>query len=138
MRRNDYLEWVIVIDWSKYPNFTPSEFRCKHTGQIHVDAAFMGRLQRLRDEFGKPMIINSGYRHSSHPEEAGKTEPGAHTSGRACDIRVQGSDALRLITLAVKHGFTGIGVNQKGPARFIHLDDLEHQPNRPRPWVWSY
>jgi hypothetical protein len=32
-------------------------------------------------------------------------------------------------------GFTGIGVQQKGSRRFIHLDVLQ---NPPRPNVWSY
>ena len=34
--------------------------------------------------------------------------------------------------------FTGIGVNQKGDSRFIHIDDIESTQKRPRPWVWSY
>ena len=35
-------------------------------------------------------------------------------------------------------GFTGIGVNQKGGARFLHLDTIESSPARPRPTIWSY
>ncbi|KZX61306.1 peptidase M15A [Alcanivorax sp. HI0033] len=98
----------------------------------------MEKLQALRTEYGKPMTVTSGYRHPTHPIEARKASPGAHASGRAADIAVQGGDALKLIELALKHGFTGIGVNQKGDGRFIHLDDLKHEPGRPRPWVWSY
>ena len=126
------------MNWSNYPSFTVGEFRCKHTGQIRMNAGFMDRLQALRTEYGKAMVISSGYRDPAHPIEARKSEPGAHSTGHACDVLVRGGDALRLIGLALKHGFTGIGVKQSGGSRFIHLDDLQHEPNRPRPWVWSY
>ena len=127
-----------VTEWGRWPNFSAAEFRCQHTGADGMDATFMDRLQALRADFGKPMVISSGYRDPSHPIEAAKPQPGAHASGRACDVRVEGGEALELVALAYRHGFTGIGVQQKGGGRFIHLDDLPHAPNRPRPWIWSY
>jgi len=127
-----------MIDWSKYPNFSEDEFRCSQTGVAHVHPEFMDRLQKLRNIYGLPIVITSGYRHELHPIEAKKREPGAHTTGRACDIAVQGSDALEIVLLAVDCGFTGIGVHQKGSGRFIHLDDLPTKKGRPRPWIWSY
>lgn len=127
-----------MLNWASYPNFTPDEFRCTHTGQLSMSAHFMERLQALRTEYGKPMIVSSGYRHATHPIEAGKDEPGPHNTGRACDVAVMGGEALELTALAVKHGFTGVGVNQKGGGRFLHLDDLPHSTNRPRPWMWGY
>ena len=126
------------MDWSRWPNFSAGEFRCSHTGKDGMDPAFMDRLQALRTEYGKPMVITSGYRDPAHPIEARKASPGAHASGRAADIAVRGRDALQVIELALKHGFTGFGVNQKGGGRFIHLDDLPNDTGRPRPWIWSY
>lgn len=126
------------MNWQNYPNFSEAEFRCKHTGKLAMDEAFMARLQALRTDYGKPMAISSGYRHETHPIEAAKDEPGAHSTGHACDVLIRGGDALKLIALAVKHGFTGIGVKQKAKSRFIHLDDLPHSFKRPRPTVWSY
>jgi zinc D-Ala-D-Ala carboxypeptidase len=126
-----------VVDWSQYPNFMEGEFRCRHTGECVMQPAFLARLQALRTAYGRPMVITSGYRHPTHPVEARKAAPGAHSQGRAADIAVHGADALRLIVLAAEHGFTGIGVQQKGAARFIHLDDLQ-APAWPRPTVWSY
>jgi zinc D-Ala-D-Ala carboxypeptidase len=67
--------------------------------------------------------------------EAKKASPGAHASGLACDIGVQGEEAHRLLALALEAGFTGIGVQQKGSGRFLHLDTLE---GRFTPTVWSY
>tara|TARA_R110001583_G_scaffold25218_6_gene91455 strand:+ start:4157 stop:4540 length:384 start_codon:yes stop_codon:yes gene_type:complete len=127
------------MNWQNYPNFSEAEFRCKHTGKLAMDEGFMGRLQALRTDYGKPLPISSGYRHETHPIEAAKEGgPGPHTTGRACDIKIMGGNALTLIALAVKHGFTGVGVRQKGSKRFLHIDDLPHEFKRPRPWVWSY
>ena len=67
-----------------------------------------------------------------------KRAPGAHASGRAVDIGVRGDRALKVIEVALKHGMTGIGVNQKGGSRFIHLDDLEASGKFHRPTIWSY
>jgi len=45
---------------------------------------------------------------------------------------VSGEDAQTLIKLALDLGFKGIGVNQKGEGRFIHID------HRSEPAMWSY
>lgn len=123
------------MDWNKYPNFSESEFACKHCGKTEMDPQFMATLQQLRTAYGKPMKITSGYRCAEHPFEARKSSPGAHNMGIACDVAVSGQDAYQLIQLAFVFGFTGIGVNQKGSGRFIHLDTWREGP---RPNVWSY
>ena len=98
----------------------------------------MWRLQELRDSYGKPMRITSGYRCPNHPIEAAKSKPGAHASGRAVDVAVSHNEAYILLRLAVRMGFSGIGVQQKGDGRFLHLDDLETKDGFMRPTVWSY
>jgi zinc D-Ala-D-Ala carboxypeptidase len=124
------------MDWSRYPNFKKSEFDCSHCGKNEMQPDFMAALQTLRTSYGKPMRITSGYRCPQHPIEAKKAAPGAHASGRAADIGVQGKDAFLLLKLAFAQGFTGIGVQQKGASRlFIHLDTVI---TGPRPNVWSY
>lgn len=128
----------MITNWSRFENFSKHEFDCSHTGENRMDIIFMRRLQKLRSEYGKSMVITSGYRHPTHPIEARKSQPGSHSSGRAADIRVKGKDALILITLALKHGFTGIGVQQKGGTRFIHLDDIPPGGRLYRPTIWSY
>ena len=126
------------MNWQDYPNFTKEEFDCQHTGENAMQPDFMQRLQALRTEYGKPMIITSGYRSTEHPIEAAKQTIGPHTTGRACDVSVSGENALLLLSLAVKHGFTGIGVKQKGSRRFLHLDDLTIADGYARPTIWSY
>jgi uncharacterized protein YcbK (DUF882 family) len=123
------------MDWSKYPNFKADEFSCKHCGQNKMQPEFMDKLQELRNLYCKPMKITSGYRCPKHPIEAAKKASGAHSTGLAADIGVDGSEAHKILSLAMQLGFTGIGVQQKGAGRFIHVDTVKSPP---RPNVWSY
>lgn len=128
------------MDWTKYPNFSEAEFRCKHTGRNEMKPDFMEKLQTLRTAYGIPMVITSGYRHPSHHIERKKPAGsiGPHTTGRAVDIFVRGHDVYALTKLAMEHGFTGIGLRQHGASRFLHLDDLPNAARQPRPWIWTY
>lgn len=126
------------MSWES-PYFTQDELRCQcGCGADGMNAEFMEKLTSLRADWGQPMVVTSGYRCPEHPIEAKKTKPGAHASGRAVDIAIQGEDAYKLLCVALGHGFSGIGVNQKGSSRFIHLDDLTRDEGWPRPTVWSY
>lgn len=97
----------------------------------------MDALQALRTAYGKPITITSGYRspeHNTLVSVTGRTGP--HTTGKACDIAVARADAWALLRLICADGrFTGIGINQKGAGRFIHIDMLTAGP---RPSLWSY
>jgi zinc D-Ala-D-Ala carboxypeptidase len=121
------------MNYGKY--FSESEFACRHCGQARMDQQFLDRVNELRERVGFPLKISSGYRCPEHPIEAKKSEPGAHTTGMAADVAVHGALAHSLLAEAMAMGFKGIGVQQKGTGRFIHLDDWEN-PNRPT--VWSY
>jgi len=128
------------VDWGNSKYFKASEFTCSHTGTEKMDQNFINKLNNLREIYGKPMTVSSGYRDSTHPVEAIKKDPtsGAHVSGKAADILIERKNAYELLSLAFDVGFTGIGVNQKGGARFLHLDTIEGSPARPRPTIWSY
>lgn len=122
--------------------FTPEEFTCKHCGQSHMNPEFVRKLDVLRERCGFPLVISSGYRCPEYNSTVSKTgDSGPHTTGRAVDILVHGSQAFDVISLAKGAGMTGIGIQQRTyphNGRFIHLDDLEQAEGRPRPWVWSY
>ena len=135
---------VVVMEytadnWSyeRWPNFRPAELACSETGVCDMSPQFMDRVQKLRDELG-PLRITSGYRSPQHPVELKKDVPGAQTYGRAGDVALSGVAAYELLALAAKLGFTGIGIQQRGDGRFVHLDDLGAEFHAPRPWVWSY
>ena len=115
--------------------FSEAEFACRHCQEARMDQKFLNRLNELRVKCGFPFKVTSGYRCPEHPVEAKKKASGAHTTGRAVDIACDGGLAYILVKEALAMEFRGIGVNQKGSARFIHLDDLE---SNTRPTIWSY
>lgn len=127
------------MDWTKYaPYFTAQEFRCKHTGKDGMTPEFMDVLLAIRIEYDKPMRISSGFRDVSHPLERKKVATGEHPRGTCCDVLVSGGDAIRLMQIAIKHGITRIGVQQKGSqeSRFLHLGI--GGSGLPNPAIWSY
>lgn len=124
-----------MIDWSKYPNFQPAEFRCKHTGKDGIREEFLNVLQAIRTEYGKPMSIASGYRHPTHPVEAAKKSKtaGEHTLGMCADIACTTSgDRYQLVRLAMKHGINRIGIAKN----FLHLG--LGGPGLPPNVIWDY
>jgi zinc D-Ala-D-Ala carboxypeptidase len=116
--------------------FYKDEFACKHCGQNLTNEDFLAKLNRFGEKLLFPVIVSSGYRCPEHNQKVSKTGPkGPHTTGRAVDLAVRGEQAYIVLREALISGaFTGIGVNQKGESRFIHLDDLKDN----RPAVWSY
>ena len=88
------------MDWSKYPNFSADEFRCKcGCSDLIISEQLMDVMQSLRDEYDRPMTITSGYRCPLHPVEERKETPGVHSTGMACDVGVSGKDAYDLLKL---------------------------------------
>ena len=125
--------------YRRWPNFAFTEMACQETGECRIDETMMDRLQQLRDNYGFPLTITSGYRSPRHSIEAAKETPGTHAKGRAVDIACNGVEALDLIEEALEVSFTGFGVQQKGKNRFLHLDDLKDgEHTAPRPTIWSY
>jgi len=120
--------------------FSVDELKCKGTDECNMDEGFMERLVTLRHKFNKPMVISSGYRSSSYNQVIGGARTSPHLYGKAVDVLVSGKAAHKLIGLAIQHGFTGIGVSQRGSheSRFLHLDTMDNSDIHPRPWVWSY
>jgi uncharacterized protein YcbK (DUF882 family) len=106
-------------DWSLYPNFSKSEFDCKHSGKNEMDHEFMQLLQELREELNFPLVITSGYRDKTHPVEARKTHSnGEHTQGRCCDVKcINSATRFKIIETALNLGFTRIGIAKT----FLHL-----------------
>ena len=75
-----------MIDWSLYKNFTREKFDCKETGENDMQPEALELFQRVRDMYGKPMIVLSGFRSVRHSEEINKENPGSHAQGMAGDF----------------------------------------------------
>ena len=120
-------------------NFTPAELTCKCGCGMMPSAHFMDRVQGLRDALGFPLPVSSAARCPAYNAKVSGTGlTGPHTTGRAIDLAVSHEEAYFVMAAAPAYGFTGIGVQQKGKNRFVHLDDLPNAPGQPRPTVWSY
>ena len=125
----------VSLDAWAWPNFRPFELRHRFDGRVYIVKSFLDKIQELRNRVGFGLEVNSYYRSPDYDTAIGGA--GTHPTGRAIDFRVAGTKAWHLQHKAAEMGFTGIGINQKGPwdKRFIHLDDLT-TGNRPR--IWSY
>jgi zinc D-Ala-D-Ala carboxypeptidase len=129
-----------MSDIWRWPHFSQAEMACKcGCGKCEMVPEFMDELEALRERFGKPLLVSSGYRCPDHNERespaTGRTGP--HTTGKACDFLISGPYALLLLVAATQLKFTGFGVKQHGPhnKRFLHLDTIHEGP---RPALWSY
>ena len=123
-----------------YKYFSDKELSCHGVdccgGLADMNHVFMIKLLAMRRELGFPFYITSAYRCPQHNSRISSTgDTGPHTTGQAVDILCMGHNAYRLIESALRHGMTGIGIKQKGPQRFIHVDDITGPV---RPWIWSY
>ncbi len=122
------------MNWDKWPNFSEREFKCGcGCGRADMDPEFMDKLQAVRDAYGLPMTVSSGFRCEGHNHAVGGAPGSMHLKGRAADIAIAGADARDLLFNALPV-MNGVGVKQRGPwnGRFLHLDDRELKA------IWTY
>ena len=73
------------MDWSRYPNFSREEFECSATGYCDMNEDFMEQVQILREVYGKPMAVTSGYRDPiEHPIESTRERYEGNQNLAAC------------------------------------------------------
>ena len=127
-------------------NFTTNEMHCQchyGCGQDEMNDEFMRMLQELRDQAGFAFRVSSARRCELHNSDISshKTKAGIHTFGKAVDIltgHIDTTAVLKLIKQAQDVGFTGLGLNLRGPrkGRFIHIDNRDSDFSPPA--VWTY
>ena len=126
----------VIVREKLSPHFYADEFVCRcGCGKLSMNPSFMLSLQQLREQYAKPMRITSGFRCKKKQEQLIADGRGAvdseHVWGNAADIAMDNAhDRYRLIALAFKLGFTGIGVAKD----FVHLDRRMQK----LPVVWTY
>lgn len=112
-------------------NFTVAEFACKDgSDPVFVDSSLAALLQKIRDHFGRPVVITSGYRTAAHNAAVGGSKSSQHLLGRAADFYVQGVPVATVAAYAetLLPGRGGIGrypKDAKHPARktgWVHID----------------
>lgn len=123
-----------------WKNFTIEEFACR-CGKCEnkIKPEIIDFAQQLRNDLGFPLIVTSGYRCPSYNNQVSTTGlDGPHTTGLAMDIAVDRVKAHELVQAAMFYGARGLGIMQKGPNRFVHLDLIQGDAKHPRPTIWSY
>ena len=102
-------------------NFTVKEFVCSDgTDTVFISSALVNLLQKIRNHFGKAVIINSAYRTEAHNKSIGGATYSQHKYGLAADIHIDGVTpkeiAAYVETLMPSSG--GIGIYKS----FVHVD----------------
>jgi len=107
-------------------NFTLDELACKcgkcDTTVEEINSNLVYQLQKLRDSFGLPIKIASGYRCPEHNKAIGGAPNSQHMRGTAVDIctrHLRGEQRYQLIQLIFRLStFNGVGI---GGGR-LHVD----------------
>ena len=112
-------------------SFRAKEFACKDgTDPLFVDSELVQVLQAIRDHFGAPVVITSGYRTAEHNAAVGGSKSSQHLLGRAADFYVEDVPVATVAAYAetLLPGCGGIGrypKDAKHPARktgWVHID----------------
>jgi hypothetical protein len=109
-------------------NFTEAEFRCRGTGRLPaggMNPRLIEALQAIRDRYGVPVIINSGYRSVEHNRAVGGSPNSQHIHGNAADFVVRGVCPLQVFRDLDPTWSGGLG-------RYNTFTHIDVRPNRTR------
>lgn len=115
-------------------HFNEGEFRaCTPSCSLqNMKQGTMNRLDKAREIAGIPFVLNSAYRSVAWEKSKGRTGTGAHTMGRAVDIRCNTSqNRMKIVRAALQAGFNRIGIGKT----YVHLDD---DLSLPQQVIWHY
>ena len=110
---------LVPWDAERWPNFTASEFACRHCGEYYHDPDSLDRLHMARTIVGKPFKINCGHR--CFIWNSDRRVRGANKSEHlrmAFDIDLAGHDRHKLKVILREVGFMAFGYY----ISFIHVD----------------
>ncbi len=102
-------------------NFKVREFACHDgTDTVFIADELVTLLQAIRDHFGKPVTINSGYRTETWNTRNGGSPRSQHKYGRAADICINGVTPQQIAAYAktLMPDWGGVGVYPT----FCHVD----------------
>jgi uncharacterized protein YcbK (DUF882 family) len=101
------------------PHFKLREFQCRCCGVVKLSPGLLAMLERMRGEWGAPMIVNSGYRCPKHNKAVGGAARSLHLCGMAADISADQKDQALLFEIAKNAGLTEVICG--GKRKYIHL-----------------
>lgn len=103
---------------SKY--FSVKELSCQcGCGLYNMNEKFLARIDKFREAFAHPILNPGGCRCPKWNRQVGGVSSSKHLTGEALDIPCRDSLVRgRLLELAVKQGFLGIGIGKI----LVHID----------------
>lgn len=122
--------------------FKLAEFQCQckencpgKIPNLRLNDQLLEVLNRIREKFGRPIIVSSGFRCRKHNNNIGGAVSSQHLVGTAADIRPASSNPDHLQQLfelcEEESGVVGLGDGRR--KGFIHVDVRLGQRRR-----WSY
>jgi len=121
-----------VSDRLLSPHFSVQEIACPCCGALPPEERLqplLACLEALRERYGHPMPVSSGYRCPRHNAAVGGAATSAHLLCAAADVRVEDSALRRrFVEAAIRSQIPGIGVYPS----HVHID-IE---DRPVPVLW--
>lgn len=116
---------------SSYPDIknepTPEE-------QANIVALVVNVLQPLRNSWGKPLSINSGFRCDELNKKVGGVPTSQHRKGQAADVRCPDPKGLLKCLLAMNIDFDQAGVYSS----FLHISFRKQGGNRREVFYGKY
>ena len=107
------------------PHFKAKEFQCKDKSEyLLVATELIETLEKIREHFNAPVIINSGYRTPSWNSKVNGSSNSYHCKGMAADIVVKGHSSREVAKYADEI------VEQGGVIKytnFVHVDVREER-----------
>jgi uncharacterized protein YcbK (DUF882 family) len=105
---------------------------CPCCGKEGMNQGFLGQMDHIRDMFGAPLHVSSGYRCLDYNETVNGVYDSAHTKGLALDIEMTNSaDRFKFVNLLLACGIERIGIYED----FIHVDV---DTSKPEKVMWVY
>ena len=102
-------------------NFRVREFACTDgSDPIFIDTELVTVLQKIREHFGKSVVITSAYRTPTRNKACGGAPYSQHLYGRAADVKISGISPKKVAAYAetILKNKGGIGIY----STFIHID----------------
>jgi len=97
-----------------------------------MDYATLQMLDLARSLYGRPMVVNSGFRTVEHNDAVGGTENSSHLRGLAADISCTNSgDRYDMLIALMRVGFNRVGISDT----FLHIDTDETKSQHV---IWTY
>lgn len=112
--------------WDQIAFFRREEFACKcgHCGgyPTEMEEAVVQAADRVRNHFGRPVIVSSGLRCISHNTNVGGVANSRHLSGKAVDFCVTGKSSGEVLDYV--HRQPEIRYAYAIDGQFVHMDIL--------------